>query len=1066
MDHGAYTIGWICALPKEMTAAIAMLDATHDSLPQPRSDSNNYFLGSIGDFHIVVASLPTGEIGGNPAAAVATRMLATFPNLKMGLMVGIGGGVPSKDHDIRLGDVVVSIPANGFGGVVQHDMGKNTKDGGWLRTGSLNGPPPVLRTTISKLISLHQLQGNKIGYYLSQMVERHPNLSPQFTRQDSFSDTLYEPEPEDPEAFESWKEVIKSGRLRDTISAHHGGVLCFEMEAAGLMNELPCVVIRGICDYADAHKNKLWQEYAAAVAAAYAKELVTALPRTIAEKQPQTLAVSPVVLDNVGNMPSQPRVTEPHWIVPFSRNKQFVGREQELSTLRQWSSSKDVCHNMAIFGLGGVGKTQIALEFAFRTKQEHPNSSIFWVPATDLLAFEQAYKRIGQALHVPGIDAKGADVKQLVCDALSDSERTDPWLLIIDNADDINVIFRQPTDSEPISPALIDYIPSSLYGSTILTTRNRRVAVKQAASNIISLEIMGQDDAYKLFEKSLLRRDILSKAESARHLLSLLGYLPLAIIQAVAYINENDTTIEEYTDLYNDSEIGVMEVLMEDFEVHGRYKTTKNSIATTWLVSFSQLTHANPVAIEYLSFMACICNDNIPQSLLLPASSKKKDLEAIGALKAYSFIRKREDGSSFDIHPLVHLAMRNWLRSEKTLQQWTSSVILRIVKLLPDGGHKDRSTWTQYLPHAKYLLNSAGVAVDGDIQVVVLAEKLGKCLYSNGEYSEAGEVFEQAVELRIKASGIENRDTLRNMFGMAEALNHQGKHRQAEIQHRKVLELRKTVLGPKDPEVGRSMNYLAQAMYGDGRYAQAEQVHRDAHALQNEVLHSEHPNILTTTGYLAQTLGKQGKYEEAETMHRSLLETKLRVMGERNPATLATMSCLGVAQSDLGRYADAEKTHRRVLSLRVEILGDRHPHTCLTKRWLADALRQQGKHAEAYSLNQETLKLQTRMLGAKHPNTILTLGTLGDILFSQGQTDRAEKVYRQALALQIQILGSEHPETLGGMERLANTMQKQGRAEEAKELFGKVFEARFRILGPQHPSTLATLCQVTLGQDL
>lgn len=330
-DHGAYTIGWICALPKEMTVAMAMLDTIHDSIPQPASDYNNYCLGSIGEFNIVIAGLPSGDIGSSPASAVAIRMLATFPNLKIGLMVGIGGGVPSKENDIRLGDVVVSIPANGFGGVVQHDMGKNTKDGGWVRTGSLNGPPSVLRTTISKLISLHQIRGNKIEFYLSEMVERHPNLSPQFTRQETKADILYEPEPEDPETFQGWIEVerpprqphesikfhyglissgnqvIKSGRLRDLISARLGGVLCFEMEAAGLMNELPCVVIRGICDYADAHKNKDWQEYAAAVAAAYTKELITALPTAILEKHifQETQAISPVIPDQLAAVQSQ-----------------------------------------------------------------------------------------------------------------------------------------------------------------------------------------------------------------------------------------------------------------------------------------------------------------------------------------------------------------------------------------------------------------------------------------------------------------------------------------------------------------------------------------------------------------------------------------------------------------------------------------------------------------------------------------------------------------------------------------------------------------------------------------
>lgn len=707
---------------------------------------------------------------------------------------------------------------------------------------------------------------------------------------------------------------------------------------------------------------------------------------------------------------------------------------------------------MAIFGLGGVGKTQIALEFAYSTREETPNCSIFWVPATDHLAFEQAYKKIGQALNIPGIDANGADIKQLVKDTLSD-KRIGPWLMIVDNADDINMVFRQPTSVEIIAPALIDYIPFSPNGSTLLTTRNRKVAVNQAANNIIFLEIMGPEDAKRLLGRSLLRQEILSDANATKELLGILGFLPLAIIHAAAYINENDTTIDEYTSLYNDSEIGVMKVLSEDFEVHGKYKTMENSIATTWLISLSQPTRANPVAIDYLSFMACISNHNISPLLLLLAPSKKQALEAIGALNAYSFIRKREDGPNFDIHPLVHLASRNWLRNEKKLQMWTNRAISRVTELLPDGGHENRTTWTSFLPHTKYLLISA-IAMGSELQVVALAEKLDKCLYSNGEYIETYQVYERALELRTKASGLENRDTLRIRFGMAEALNNQGKYKQAELQHREILELRKELLGPTDPDVGRSMNYLAQALYDGGKYVEAEQVHREALALQNEVLHPEHPNALTTTGYLAQTLSKQGKYEEAEEMHRNLLKTRVRVAGEEYPETLATMSCLGVAQGDLGNYADAEQTHRRVLGLRVKVLGNRHPQ--ITKRWLADALLRQAKYQEASRLNREALELQMELLGPSHPNTILTLGNLGDMLFVQGENSRAEEVYREVLDRQLKVLGPEHPETLGGMNSLANSLYNQGKHAEAKEMYEKVFEARSRILGPQHPKTLAT----------
>ncbi|KAF1933690.1 uncharacterized protein M421DRAFT_97764 [Didymella exigua CBS 183.55] len=994
-SHGAYTIGWICALPKEMTAAIAMLDTEHETLPQSVSDTNNYTLGSIGPFNIVIVCLPSGEIGSHPASAVAARMLANFPALKMGLMVGIGGGVPSKDQDIRLGDIVVSVPTNGFGGVVQHDMGKNTKDKGWIRTGSLNGPPLVLRTTISKLISLHQIRGHEIETYLSEMIKRYPDLSPRFCRPKDDTDILYQPEPADPHAFQSWEEilrprrhpreavrihhgliasgnqVIKSGRLRDEISARLGGVLCFEMEAAGLMNELPCVVIRGICDYADAHKNKEWQEYAAAVAAAYAKELIFALPTVVEGEQ---------------------------WIVPFPKNDKFVGREQELSTLHRWSNSDVLRPNMALYGLGGVGKTQIALEFAYRTKAQKREASVFWVPANDHLAFEQAYKQIGTALRIPGIEAHGADVKQLVKDALCNDQRLHPWLMIVDNADDINIVFQKSTDDALSNPALIDYVPSSPLGCVLLTTRNRRIAVRQAHENIIFLEMMSPDDAEQLLKKSLVQEKTVRRPNATKELLTLLGYLPLAITQAVSYINENDTEIDDYIELYQGSETEKIEVLSEEFETHGRYQTIKNSIP-----------------------------------------SRKQGLEAIGALKAYSFVRKRDNIAVFDMHPLVHLATRHWLRTEVKLELWISRVTDLLEELLPDGAFKDRATWTAYLHHTEYLLTSSEPVKD-DLRRVILAEKMAKCLYSNGEYKDACSSYSRALDLRLQVSGKENRESLMSRFGMAEALNHQGDYRQAEKRHREILELRKDVLGPKHPD----------AMYDDGRYAEAEEMHRNALSLQIEVLHPEHPNVLTTTGYLAQTLAQQGRHQEAEDMHRNLLETRLRVQGEENPATLATMSCLGVAQENLGQFAKAEETHRRVLALRVKMLGDRHPHTAITKKWLAVTLLHQAKFEEAKTMNQEALRLQTELLGPKHYNTILTLGNSGDIYFSQGQFSRAEQIFRQALYLQMEVLGPDHPETSQAITKLRNALLSQGKDEEAQELIEKGSTALHKSAEPQH----------------
>ncbi|KAK4656897.1 hypothetical protein QC762_208180 [Podospora pseudocomata] len=311
--HSDYTVGWVCALPKEQTAATAMLDHRHGDLPKPPNDHNTYTLGSIGNHNIVIACLPKGEIGTNSAATVATSMANAFPSIKIGLMVGIGGGIPPK---VRLGDVVISSPVGQYPGVVQWDLGKAKEGGKFERTGSLNNPPASLRTALTKLETEHEMSGSKIPQYLEDLKNKWPNLALKYASCDHLKDPL--DVLDDPVRsrrgcwalasmgsgaeqvagttvntagdrdggklrnirvhyglIASGNQVIKDATFRDRLDEEFGGhVLCVEMEAAGLMNNFPCIVIRGICDYADSHKNKDWQEHAAAVAAAFAKELL------------------------------------------------------------------------------------------------------------------------------------------------------------------------------------------------------------------------------------------------------------------------------------------------------------------------------------------------------------------------------------------------------------------------------------------------------------------------------------------------------------------------------------------------------------------------------------------------------------------------------------------------------------------------------------------------------------------------------------------------------------------------------------------------------------------------
>ncbi len=202
---------------------------------------------------------------------------------------------------------------------------------------------------------------------------------------------------------------------------------------------------------------------------------------------------------------------------------------------------------------------------------------------------------------------------------------------------------------------------------------------------------MDEKIAELLLRKSLINQDLLTSHQDTLELLQQLTFLPLAIIQAAAYINENAVTFLDYLSLLKDQEQNVIELLSQDFEDEGQYRDKKNPIATTWLISFEQIRRLDPLAAEYLSFMCCINPRDIPQSLLPPAQSCKKETNAIGTLSAYSFVSRRSADKSLDLHQLVHLATRNWLQRENSLAQWTLRVVARLGKVLPAGDHRTRS---------------------------------------------------------------------------------------------------------------------------------------------------------------------------------------------------------------------------------------------------------------------------------------------------------------------------------------------------------------------------------------
>ncbi|KAH7188005.1 hypothetical protein DER44DRAFT_816379 [Fusarium oxysporum] len=412
-DPTGYTVGWIAALPIERAAATALLDDLHEApkgFVQHQSDTNSYTWGQIGQHNIVIASLPAGVYGTTSAAATALNLLSSLPQIRIGLLVGIGSAIarPDQDWDIRLGDIVVSQPDGSTGGVIQYDLGKAKSNQAWERKGSLNKPPPILLNALSNLQAQHEITPSIVPDLLQAMWAANPQMTkprnkfPAFIHQGFENDRLFKTEHDhaggstcvncnaswevkrdqrdttDPEVhygiIASGNTLVKDAATRNKIAELAGeDCVCLEMEAAGIMDRFPCLVIRGICDYADSHKNDRWQRYASATAAAYAKELLGYVP--VSQLQASQRAVDMLGSIREAITDVQGEVQGIHTMVRNFDQREVLARLEEQVAAGASFDSHDEQHNSKC-----LPNTRVELLQQISEWTNNPNAeAVFWL---------------------------------------------------------------------------------------------------------------------------------------------------------------------------------------------------------------------------------------------------------------------------------------------------------------------------------------------------------------------------------------------------------------------------------------------------------------------------------------------------------------------------------------------------------------------------------------------------------------------------------------------------------------------------------------------------------------
>jgi tetratricopeptide (TPR) repeat protein len=722
---------------------------------------------------------------------------------------------------------------------------------------------------------------------------------------------------------------------------------------------------------------------------------------------------------------------------------------------------------------------------------------VFWVHASNAARFEQSYRDIADKVKIFGRQNPKANIFRLVQDWLHDG-KMGKWVLILDNIDDARFLLNahpdiqaQPGDPDSrASRPLREYLPQSQNGSILITSRSREAALKLVEpSDIITVEPMDKAHALALFEKKLGKQ---SESQDVAELAAALEFMPLAIVQAAAYIFQRAprSSVRQYLEEFRKSDRKKTNLLncYEGGQLRRDWEA-KNSIIITWQISFDYIRQTRPSAADLLSLMSFFDRQGIPEALLRNRTkqenarqhqrecsgnndgdddedSESKSSEGdefeedVLALRNYSFISISADTSTFEMHRLVQLSMRKWLEANKQLNKWTKESVRVLTAAFPSGDYETWADCQVLLPHAREIISHVTGDEEDVLNQAKIAFSTGWYLYLRGEYKGAEKVVRMSIKAREKVLGPEHPDTLTSVSDLGSVLERQGKYEEAEAMHRRALKTRENVLGPEHPDTLTSVSELGSVLERQGKYEEAEAMHRRDLEGSEKVLGPEHPDTLTSVSNLGSVLEGQGKYEEAEAMHRRALKEYEKVLGPEHPHTLTSVSKLGSVLERQGKYEEAEAMHQRALKTREKVLGPEHPYTLTSVSNLGSVLERQGKYEEAEAMDRRALKGYEKVLGPEHPHTLTSVSNLGLVLEGQGKYEEAEAMHRRALKTREKVLGPEHPHTLTSVSNLGSVLEGQGKYEEAEAMHRRALKGYEKVLGPEHPYTLTSVSKL------
>ncbi|KAH6686650.1 hypothetical protein F5X68DRAFT_231993 [Plectosphaerella plurivora] len=759
------------------------------------------------------------------------------------------------------------------------------------------------------------------------------------------------------------------------------------------------------------------------------------------------------------------RPSEIIFSVPYARNKEFVGREETIDAIGKLLSGPSSSHMAVMYGLGGIGKTQVALEIAHRSEGI---KSVLWFHAGSRDRLEKGFRDVLGSLDIQ--PDNNVEPLRVVETWLRDP-KNGPWLIVVDNVDDIDVVFSK-TDEDP-APHLLSCFPEVAHGSVLFITRWKAVAQKLTRRDHFHLEEMTDSHGVDLL-RSYLGSDLDDSPETeelAKELLGDLGHIPLAIAHAAAFMREYSTDIAEYLELYRNStedqdvllapamtEMGVQ-------DTNESYSSDDYPVLKAWLVSFNHIKtdkRAGTLAIDLLSVMSFLDGNDIPRHLLTDFRLKTPPAQytvAFGTLKSFSMLQQSgsTDRMRFRMHRLVQLAMRRWLEQHGLAEKYAQDALELVSSNFPSDAVAEWKRCVELHPHAEHVLRLESVPAFSPARMHLLSN-VASFQDLSGQYEAAKTKWEEVVSLLTETVGAEDPQTLQARDAVAKTLFSMAKFDEAEKILDAVLKVKKSSKGEEDVEVLKSDHLRAEIVAQRGDHFEAERRHRKIFAAREKLLGSRHHDTLKSAGKLMMELWELGRFEEAETLAVKTVDLCKITLGETHPDTLETGDTLGFILECRGKLLEAEELKNGILETRKSLYGPNHPSTADSEHDVGWVLHQLGRYDEAKPHYELALEKKRLLLGEDHWKTLTTKCNLPVFYCDQGDYELAEEHSRRIILDFKRTRSDMHPQTLDATGGLAVILRHRGKLEAAAKAARTSIDGRNKVIGEDHPWTQPPLC--------